>query len=134
LLPKGQTCFSKFSGRSTIKLIAAIAFATIIAFVLVGCGKAEDPKALAKQMHDITQYLIAADWDSEWTAEQKKTLENLEAKVKKLSPADEIAYQLELARLAASEAGSLNDMFDPAGSSTQDDSDLQGILKGLLGN
>ncbi|MDR0320753.1 MAG: hypothetical protein LBI28_04550 [Treponema sp.] len=120
---------------NTIKLTAAIVFTAIIAFALAGCAKGDDPKALAKQIYDINQEITAAANDSERLAELKKTLENLEGKMKKLSPADEISYQLEAARLKASEAGSaFGDLLDSAGSSTQDDADLQGILKGLLGN
>jgi hypothetical protein len=38
LSPEGQTCFSKFSGRNTIKFLGVIALAAIIGFSMTACG------------------------------------------------------------------------------------------------
>lgn len=115
--------------KNTSARVAVLVFAAMVILVLSGCGGGNDPKTLAKQTYDLTIEAMGAIYNPEKTEKLNKELENLEAKVKKLSPAKAIIYQVELARLLASDSGSkFSGALESASTSFQRSDEYQNMV------
>ena len=95
--------------KKTLKLIAAIAFAAIIAFALAGCeGKKESvpvidnsPAGLAKQAFDLSleSMKVYETGDESNMDELTKKLDELKTKVEMLSDEDQYTFNMEFMKL-----------------------------------
>jgi hypothetical protein len=106
LLQKRQVCFSKLSGRHTIKFLGVIALVAVIAFTVIACGGGSDPKSLAKQTYQVFEKTMKAEGKEAsdmafilWSMSEPKELNAIVAKVEALSANDQKAYEAELEKL-----------------------------------
>jgi len=89
------------------------------ALVLAGCG-GEDPKKLAKETYDLGLQAMSAAFDSSKAADLEKKSAEIQKKVEKLSAANRVIYEQELARLTGN---ALDDLFESSGSSLNTDTE-----------
>ncbi|MDR2733176.1 MAG: hypothetical protein LBC99_00870 [Spirochaetota bacterium] len=100
-----------------VVLIGMIA-ASLLGFA--GCSKAGDPKALAKQVYEKTQEMMAAMLSGNSDAGEKmmKESEGLQKKIEALSDSDKKIFQEELARL-------MGDAYNAADDSDDEEEDAE---------
>ena len=102
--------------KNIYKFTALIVIAAVASFALTGCESADNPKALAKKTYDLSKEILASVTDLSKTERLTKEAAALAGRVDKLSKIDKITFQVELARLAGSDASSLLQGMDLTGS------------------
>jgi len=93
-------------GNLSRKLCGCIALA-VIGFSMASCGA--NPKGLAKQRYDLRLEAVGSALNPAKAADATKKVVDVEKKAAKLSAADKIVYEQELARLTGQGVNSLLD-------------------------
>jgi len=115
----------------------------VLVIIFSGCA-ASTPKDLAQETFNLNKDIMAAINDPSKIEALGKKMETIKTKVEQLSAADKMAYQVELARLMTSGAGSsvrnlldsaagsnLMNLFESGGAGIPDTPELQNLLKSL---
>lgn len=117
-------------------LIKVIAFTAIVAFVMISCSKADDPKALAQETYNLSVEMMRAFNDGDDVGALEKQAVAIEERVAKLSAANALTYEAELVRLTIEGASDFfgdffMESFQDTSSSNNSDDSFADFMKGL---